>query len=271
MRQWQSIMTHIGVILVLVLVTLNGYSQQIQSVLLDKNILTIRSEGIAFLGSGITEEVAKTFAINDAKRNALEQAGTYLESHTEVINFQLVKDDIISYTGSLLKVTILYEKRALINDMFAYKVEVDVMIDTKLLDKRIAEIRADSGLKSQLKEERARIKKLEARIQELQASDSTTNESEVTDLVNILTASDWFKNISLGIHYENIRDFTKAIELDPDHAVAYYNRAIAFKELGKNKEAADDYNEYLRICGDKNDDAEEIRQWIRDMGYTPKY
>ena len=45
-----------------------------------------------------SEDDAKTFAINDAKRNALEQAGTYLESHTIVLNYQLVKDEIITFS-----------------------------------------------------------------------------------------------------------------------------------------------------------------------------
>ena len=104
------------------------YSQQIQSVLLENDILAIKTEGIAFLGSGITENDAKTLAINDAKRNALEQAGTYLESHTEILNYVLVKDEIITYTGGLLKMSILNEERVLISDMFAFKVIIKATI-----------------------------------------------------------------------------------------------------------------------------------------------
>ena len=94
------------------------------------------------MGSGITEDYAKTLAINDAKRTALEQAGTYLESHTEILNYTLVKDEIITYTAGLLKVTLLNEKRMLVNGMFTFKVEIEATIDIKFLDKRIAELEA---------------------------------------------------------------------------------------------------------------------------------
>jgi hypothetical protein len=63
----------------------------------------------------MNEDDAKTFAINDAKRNALEQAGTYLESHTTVLNYQLVKDEIITFSAGLVEVRVLSSARQLIN------------------------------------------------------------------------------------------------------------------------------------------------------------
>jgi hypothetical protein len=81
--------------------------------------------GLSFLGSGINEDDAKTLAINDAKRNAIEQAGTYLESHATVLNNRLEKDEITTFSGGLLKIQVLKEERKLVNAMFAIQVSVE--------------------------------------------------------------------------------------------------------------------------------------------------
>lgn len=44
-----------------------------------------------------------------------------------------------------------------------------------------------------------------------------------------------------------IRDYTKAIELNPGHCRAYYNRAFSHDRLGQFKEAVDDYSRALQI------------------------
>ena len=257
-------------------------SQGKESILLNNDILIVRTEGSSFLGSGITEDDAKTLAINDAKRSALEYAGTYLESHTEVLNFQLVKDEIITYTGGLLKVTVLTERRMLINDMFAYGVEIEATIDTRLLNQRIVELRQDSNLRKQLEAERERNKRLEVRIAELQSSFGNVNKKEVEEIVNALSASDWLMKVldtkdpqlqfiycikaieldpkladayicrgyvydELGKYDEALQDYTRAIELDPKETLAFINRGATYVKLGKYDEALRDYNRAIEL------------------------
>lgn len=235
-------------ILLLACWSINGRSQQRQSALLDKDMLVIKSEGTAFLGSGITEDDAKKIAINDAKRTALEQAGTYLESHTEVLNYTLLKDELITYTGGLLKVSILNEKRALINDMFAFKVDIEATVDTRLLNQRIEEIRQDYSLKRLLESARERNKQLEARIAELQASLGTVSQQEIKSVMNTLSATDWYnkgfetKEPALQVEY-----YTKAIELDPQDFYSYGNRGLAYDDLGQYEKAIKDYNKVIEL------------------------
>jgi hypothetical protein len=44
------------------------------------------------------------------KRILLEELGTYLESHTEIVNFQLRKDQITALTAGVVQTQILKEK-----------------------------------------------------------------------------------------------------------------------------------------------------------------
>ena len=52
----------------------------------------------------------RAIALEQVKRLLLEELGTYLESHTEVINYQLTKDQITALTAGIVKTEILKEK-----------------------------------------------------------------------------------------------------------------------------------------------------------------
>ena len=52
----------------------------------------------------------RAIALKQVKRLLLEALGTYLESHTEVSNFQLTKDRITSLTAGIVQTEILEEK-----------------------------------------------------------------------------------------------------------------------------------------------------------------
>jgi tetratricopeptide (TPR) repeat protein len=229
-----------------VLVNLN--SQEKSSVLLTHDVLLMKTEGVSFLGSGMNEDDAKTFAINDAKRNALEQAGTYLESHTTVLNQQLVKDEIITFSAGLVKVTVLNTTRKLVNDMFAFTVDIEAAIDIKLLDGRIKEIRNNEGLRRQLETEREKNKQLESRIAELQASGSTASKQTVDRVLDELSSYEWFDrgNNTLDNNLK-IEYYTKAIELEPQHPEAYDNRGIAYTNLGNYDMALRDHTRAIEL------------------------
>ena len=68
-----------------------------------------------------------------------------------------------------------------------------------------------------------------------------------------------------------ISDYNKAIELNPGYAAAHITRGIAWYVKGNYDRAVSDFNNYLQINGNKNGDADQIRQKIRNLGYIPKY
>lgn len=68
-----------------------------------------------------------------------------------------------------------------------------------------------------------------------------------------------------------IPDFDLAVKKEPESATSYYYRGWTFEALDENEKAAADYNQYLKINGDEDGDAEEVRGWIKKLGFTPKY
>jgi len=54
------------------------------SVLLSEKVVMTESSGVTFIGNGITLEEARVIAIDQAKRDALGKAGTYIESKYRV-------------------------------------------------------------------------------------------------------------------------------------------------------------------------------------------
>ncbi len=230
----------------------------------DQKILTIEGEGVAFLGSGITESDAKIIAINLAKRDAMEKAGTYLESHTIVLNAQLVKDEIITFTGGLLQTEVKEEVRELVNNMFALKIIVDAKIDISKLKDRISNVRNNLDLILELEETRKRNKQLELKISAITKMNSTNiylnnvpeeqekmreiNRKNVKDAVRIINSSDWYnKGMRTRENEKRIEYFTKAIELDPQFLKAFYERGRAYKGSRKDEEAIKDFNSVLKI------------------------
>jgi tetratricopeptide (TPR) repeat protein len=218
------------------------------SVLLENNIISLEAEGTAIIGNGITIEDAKVFAINDAKRNALEQVGTYLESNTTALNYVITKDEIKTFTGSVLKADVLRTENALLEGSFALKVKIKVTVDTGLLNKRIDEVRNDSQLKKMLENERKRVEELTKQIAELQKNQNSTR-AESKRLIDKIGASEFYNKAYFASDTnEKLKNYSKAIELNPEYSDAYNNRGnIYFNALADYEKAARDYEKAIEL------------------------
>src|SRR4030043_874461 len=62
------------------------------------------------MGDNDTKNDAKRICFIEAKRLAIEKAGTYLESTTEIRNFQLTRDEIRTFAAAIIKVDIASEE-----------------------------------------------------------------------------------------------------------------------------------------------------------------
>ena len=68
-------------------------------------IRTITATGEYRMGDNDTKTDAKRLSLLDAKRQALEKVGSYLEGVTEVKNLSVTKDEIRSCTAGSVEVT----------------------------------------------------------------------------------------------------------------------------------------------------------------------
>ena len=93
----------------------------------------IIAEGTYNMGDGETPTVAESRALLNAKRNAIEQAGTYIESYSKVKNFQLTHDEIQVVTSGIMEVTVLDKKRNLIEDAIKFWVKIMAKVSTDKL------------------------------------------------------------------------------------------------------------------------------------------
>ncbi len=204
------------------------------TVLLKDGIVTLSCRGISFIGSGITIDDAKMFAVNDAKRTALEQVGTYLESHMEMKDYMVTRDDITTYTAGILKVEILSTENRIIEGTFAVEVTINAEIDTEFLKQRLSQIQDDSELRKMLEEQKRLNDRLTKEIESLR-DQKPGYEEKSRSLARSLEAADWF---DLGFEaqeredYEKaLENYTKALRLDPNIAQIYNNRGLIYYHM----------------------------------------
>jgi tetratricopeptide (TPR) repeat protein len=209
--------------------------------------ITVESEGIAFLGSGMTETDAKIIALEDAKRNALEKAGTYLASLSFVKDFQLQQDEIVAFTGSFLKTEICQESRDIINNMFALKLKIKAKIDTEFLEDKLNHFEDHFELKDQIQEDMIRNQSIGLDLHKLKTDTTEISEDNVKALIYSLSAEEWFnKGLNTKDNKEKVNFFTKSIRLDPTYLKAFYYRGLTYYSLERYQDAIKDFTEILR-------------------------
>ena len=219
-------------------------------------------------GGSQSPDDARIAAVAKAKREALEMAGTYIESLTVVKNSQVDKDEILALAAGVLKAEVISQKNYHTDDAFGIDVIVKVVVDTSVLEGRVKRLLQDRTHLDQLNQARAREKELLAKIAVLEGENRKSGKTdqkranlkkEFQDASRGLTAVDWVDkalelwNDSEG-NYSNpmmvIEYFSKAILLEPDYAKAYGNRGNAYFNLGQYSRAIQDYDEGIRLKPD---------------------
>ena len=213
----------------------------------------------AFIGDNQTKNDARMLATLEAKRMALEEAGTYVESLTIVKNAMVAKDEILAFTAGVAKTEILEERLLIEGESYGIEVKAKVTVDTSILAERIERLRQDNKLLEDNKQLINRNNDLEEELKQLRAKlDKAKDRSEVKELqkkTEVIqeryTATEWFeKGYNAGENKnwdEAIVCYSKAIELDPDYAMAYNNRGWAYNEKGEYERAKEDYRKACEL------------------------
>ena len=164
-------------------------------------VKVIEADGTYLMGDNDSKIDARRIATQEAKRKALELAGSYVESMTQVQNFQLTNDEIKSYTAGILETEIVSELMGGTAERPQVTVKVRCRIDTDTVVAQISRFRENEELKEQLnyavqqkdalqKERDALVQRLAAQTNKTQAAatqkklDAVLSKEEANDDVN---------------------------------------------------------------------------------------
>ena len=237
----------------------NGFSSAITLVFLFLNAnwafaktMTFE-EGYTYQASEYDSKVScRALALEQAKRLVLEKLGTYLESETEVKNFQLSKDQIVMLTAGIVSAEIIDENW----NGKTYYLKAKITADPDDVATLIEKLRHDRQKTNELEEARKKTNEALQEVERLKKELETTKPGKIEQdqykkAINGLNAIDWINNgIALGIagkHQEALEAFVKAIDLDPKYSWAYMNRGIAHANLGDHRQAIRDYDRAIDL------------------------
>lgn len=120
------------------------------------------------MGDNETKVDAKRICLNEAKRLCIERAGTFLESVTEVRNFQLKNDEIIAYAAAALKIEIISEETKLEGESITISMTVKAAVDTSNIDQHIEKLKKEKKLDLKIQEQQNKIQHVEKKLDSLQ-------------------------------------------------------------------------------------------------------
>ena len=237
---------------------------------------TITATGEYRMGDNDTRADAKRLALLDAKRLALEEAGTYIESITQVKNFDLTKEEIRAYTAGIVEVTEQATRDVVDGITHIVRVEVTVKIDTDVVARQIDALRKNETVKAELLRARDEADRLrqerDALRQELAAAKSKPavealarkrREALTSADVNSLLTQAWvalggssegfIKGTSSAAGRARARNLLEqALALDPSKPRAHLSMGVLLSEEGDLEGAIAEFRTALRL---KPDDA----------------
>ena len=120
------------------------------------------------MGDNDSKNDARRMCFLEAKRKAIEKAGTYIESLTEVKDARLTKDEVRAYSSALLKVETVKENWKLVGDNMAVILKVKADVDTSHILKELSKIGKDTSVQKKIISQQKRLKNLERKVVSLQ-------------------------------------------------------------------------------------------------------
>lgn len=114
------------------------------------DIRVVNAQGEHRMGDRDTREDAIRLATEAAKRNALEQVATYLESITVVNDMDVTKDEIRTYTAGLVVVLNQQITTMLDGDVVVVRADILAQMDTEEVARAITALRENEDARVQL-------------------------------------------------------------------------------------------------------------------------
>ncbi len=253
-------------------------------------IKIITATGEYRMGDNDTRTDAKRLALLDAKRLALEQAGTYLESVTEIKNLSIARDELNAYTAGIVEVAELDTKDVLDGATHVIRVQVTAKIDMDVAIRGVDAFYKNEHAKAELlklRVERDQLKQvIETKTRELIALTSKAEIEVVSkqrqqaltkvdlhDLILQASIALWGpefygqRGSSSVKGRETARALVRqALAVDPAYPDAHFVMAEILIEEGNLKNAAQEIRTAARLSPDEVLDRMAYGKALADIG-----
>lgn len=218
----------------------------------------IISEGTYNMGDGETPLIAESRALLQAKRIALEQAGTYVDSYSKVKNFQLTGDEIQVLASGLIEVKVLERKRTIVGDGITFWIKIKAMVRTDKMEEMAKRIKQRLVIEDYRKIQDAYDRSQKA-IEELkkQLSEAKGGQKRKQVGTKIANAEKLFQAETLiekgyqdYLNNENdkaIEAFTQAIKVSPNNSDAFFLRGAIYAKKEQRDYALKDLNKAVEL------------------------
>jgi len=114
------------------------------------NVRVVTASGEYRMGDHDTRTDAVRLAVEAAKREALEQVATYLESVTEVQNMDVTRDDIRTYTAGIVMVLDQKITTTLEGETVVIRADLTAQVDPNEVAQAITALRENESAKTEL-------------------------------------------------------------------------------------------------------------------------
>src|SRR5215831_2412512 len=116
------------------------------------------------LGDHDSKDDARQRCLIEAKRKILEQAGVYIESASEMKNFDLTKDKISSFAAAVMHITNIKEEVGFERGQMTLTIKLNAQVDLAEMGKQLAARQVDAGVRDDLAAQKQRLQSLEAQL-----------------------------------------------------------------------------------------------------------
>jgi tetratricopeptide (TPR) repeat protein len=199
-----------------------------------------------------SKTTCRAIALEQVKRELLEELGTYVESTTIVQNAQIDQDEIRTISAGVVQTKVLDESW----DGKSFWLKAEVSADPDEVAASIEKVRNDQKLAEELAESQAEKEAALQEVDRLQAELEQSNAdkeklAQYNQAVNQLQASDSFQQgtaMTVAGDYEGAtKAYDRVIFLRPEDPKAYFGRSVVYINLGNYQRATQDLDRAMVI------------------------
>jgi hypothetical protein len=134
------------------------------------------------MGDNDTKNDARQLCFLQAKRQALEKAGVFIQSQVKVSDGRLSKDQISTFSAAILSVEITNEKISFNGQNTVIQMTVRANVDLADVKKRLSQISGSKSIQSKISNQQRQLRTLETEVADLRKLLNKANPAEAKTL-----------------------------------------------------------------------------------------